>query len=399
MIPACQVSNKNEDKSPADALNYKAPLPGKMSPELLARYQQQVSQFFDSTLLNSIFNGSILVARDGEVIYEKYQGLRDLQQPDSINEHTAIHLASTSKPFMSIAILRLVQEKRLSLSDSIRKFFPELPFPGITVSMLLSHRSGLPNYLYYMDHSDWDRKVYATNADVYRILCRDKPEGGYPPDTHYSYSNTNFVLLALILEKLTGLSYPEYMRQKFFIPLGMNDTYVFTAKDSLTATPSFTTGGKSWGFDYLDQTYGDKNIYSTPRDLLKFDQALYTDQLIRTSLLDSAFMPQSLESPSIHNYGLGWRLQNLPNGKRIVYHFGRWHGCNAAFSRLVDEKVTIIILGNRFTRMIYNTAHKCYSIFGDYGQKPEVEPDENIENVKEKIKSKPEARKRSKTHR
>jgi len=168
------------------------------------------------------------------------------------------------------------------------------------------------------------------------------------------------------------------MQQKFFGPLQMKNTYVFTLKDTLTATPSFNYNGNYWNFDFLDGTYGDKNIYSTPQDLLKWDQALYTDQVLSKPLLDSAFAPYSFEKPSIHNYGLGWRLQLLPNGKKVVYHFGKWHGFNAAFARLMDEKATIIILGNRFTRSIYGTAHLCYDIFGDYlqrGVKDEEESD------------------------
>jgi CubicO group peptidase (beta-lactamase class C family) len=287
-----------------------------------------------------------------------------------------------------------VQENKLSLTDSINKFFPEIPYPGITVSMLLSHRSGLPNYLYFMDKSDWDKKVYATNEDVYHILCRDKPKGGFPANTHFSYSNTNFVLLAMLVEKVTGQTYPEYMHQKFFAPLQMNNTYVFTLKDSATATPSFTAGGRLWIYDFLDGTYGDKNIYSTPQDLLKWDQALYTNQVIRQTLLDSAFIPQSNERRSIHNYGLGWRLENLPNGKKIVYHYGKWHGFNAAFARLMDEKVTIIILGNRFTRMIYNTAHKSYEFFGPYGQRQEEEPYENGQDAIEQAPRKQVSKKK-----
>jgi len=149
----------------------------------------------------------------------------------------------------------------------------------------------------------------------------------------------------------------------------MEHTYVFTLKDTLTATPSFTNKQVFWEYDFLDATYGDKNIYTTPQDLLKWDQALYTDQVIGKPLLDSAFAPYSFEKPSVHNYGLGWRLQLLPNGKKIVYHFGKWHGSNAVFARLMDEKVTIIILGNKFNRAIYDAGHLCYDIFGDYQQR------------------------------
>ncbi len=384
LLFSCKLKTDNSATALPSAILYQAPEPGKISPAEFTHYLSAISTLMDSCLLHSYFNGGILIAMKGEVIYEKYYGSKNLRYPaDSLNEHTPFHLASTSKPFMSLAILRLVQENKLSLNDSINKFFPEIPFPGITVSMLLSHRSGLPNYLYFMDNSDWDRKVSASNEDIYHILCRDKPEGGSLPNKHFSYSNTNFVLLAMIVEKLTGLSYPEFMKQNFFNPIGMKDTYVFSLKESLKATPSFTASGRLWDFDYLDGTYGDKNIYSTPRDLLKWDQALYSGQLVRPSLLDSAFIPQSHERPSMHNYGLGWRLEQLPNGKKVVYHFGKWHGCNAAFARLIDEKVTIIILGNRYTRMIYNTAHRCYAIFGAYDQKLELDTEEGNEKARQ----------------
>ncbi|MCB0777052.1 MAG: serine hydrolase, partial [Chitinophagaceae bacterium] len=100
--------------------------------------------------------------------------------------------------------------------------------------------------------------------------------------------------------------------------------------------------------------------------LLKWDQALYSGQLIRQSLLDSAFSPYSFEKPGIENYGYGWRLKLLPNNKKVIYHYGKWHGFNAAFARLTDEKVTIIILGNRFTKAIYRSANQCFDIFGNY---------------------------------
>lgn len=367
-IISCNVYSG--DRQPEnDSLQYYPPTPVSMNRDEFRYYYRELSRFFDSTLLRTQFSGGILIAKNGVVLYEKYRGKIDLREDDSITASTPLHLASTSKPFMGVAILRLIQEEKLSLTDSISKFFPELPYPGITVEMLLTHRSGLPNYLYFMSNSKWDKKKYATNEDMLNILCTDKPKRSFKPDTRFSYSNTNFVLLAMILERVTGKPYPEYMQEKFFGPLQMNHTYVFTLKDTLTATPSFTNTGKFWEYDFLDATYGDKNIYSTPEDLLKWDQALYTDQVIRPSLLDSAFLPYSNERPSIHNYGLGWRLETLPNGKKVVYHYGKWHGFNAAFARLIDEKATVIILGNRFTRSIYSVAHLCYNFFGDYGQK------------------------------
>lgn len=377
----CNTSTHDKKRGEEDSLQYYPVTPEKIDQQEFRDYYRKLTAFFDTTLLrNNNFNGSILIAKSGTIIYERYIGKVNLRKTDTISENTPLHIASTSKPFTGIAILRLIQEGKLSLNDTITKYFPSLPYTGITVKMLLNHRSGLPNYVHFMDKTSWNKKEYATNKDVLGIMVKDKPNINFQPGKRFSYCNTNYILLAMIIESITGKSYPDYMQQKFFLPLQMKNTYVFTLKDTLTATPSFNYNGNYWDYDFLDGTYGDKNIYTTPKDLLKWDQALYTDQLLNKSLLDSAFAPYSFEKPSVHNYGLGWRLQLLPNGKKIIYHFGKWHGFNAAFARLTDEKVTIIILGNRFTRNIYNTAHLCYDIFGNYSQEV-IKDEEETDSV------------------
>ncbi len=370
-----------------DSLQYYPPTPEALSKDEFRNYFRQLSSFFDTTLLDKGFNGGILIAKNGSVIYEKYAGYANLRSKDSVTANTSMHIASTTKTFTGIAILRLIQEQKLSLNDSINKFFPGFPYAGITVKMLLNHRSGLPNYLYFMSNNKWGmdekgkwNKQFARNEDVVQMMMDKIPDPTGRADGRFNYCNTNYVLLAMIVEKITGQTFPAYMQQKFFAPLQMKNTYVFTLKDTLTATPSYTANGTYWDFDFLDATYGDKNIYSTPQDLLKWDQALYTDQVLSPALLDSAFTSYSHEKPSIHNYGLGWRLQLLPNDKKVIYHFGKWHGFNAAFARLTDEKATIIILGNKFTRSIYSAAHLCYDIFGDY-QQQKVSAEDDAENT------------------
>lgn len=383
-LAACVNSTSGEKATGDDSLEYYPPTPGQLDKNEFRRYYRELSGFLDTALLTAEnFNGGILIAKNGSIIYEKYRGRVDLRKKDSITAETPFHIASTSKTFTAVAILRMVQEGKLLLDDSISKFFPQLPYPGITVKMLLSHRSGLPNYLYFMSNNKWGigpdgkwNKQLATNEDVLQMMIDKHPDKTGNPDGRFNYCNTNYVLLALIIEKISGQKFPDYMQQHLFTPLQMMHTSVFTLKDTLTATPTFTNKGAYWDFDFLDATYGDKNVYTTPRDLLKWDQALYTNQVLSKELLDSAFAPYSFEKPSVHNYGLGWRLQLLPNGKKIVYHFGKWHGSNAAFARLIDEKVTIIIIGNRFTRNIYNAAHLCYDIFGDYLQRQVTDADE-----------------------
>jgi CubicO group peptidase (beta-lactamase class C family) len=358
-----------------DSLEYYPPTPAALPKDEFRKYHRELTAFFEQKLLNRGFNGGILVAKDGNIIYEKYAGKIDLRGQDPLTDSTPLHIASVGKTFTAVATLRLAFENKLSLSDSLEKFFPGLPYPGITVQMLLNHRSGLPNYVYFIPNSKWDKKIYATNEDVLNILYTVKPKKSFTAGTRFTYSNTNYVLLAMIIERVTGKSFADHMRETFFEPLQMKHTYVFNLADTLTATPSFAHNSSYWENDFLEATYGDKNIYSTPRDMLKWDQALYTEQLLPQAMLDSAFRPYSFERPGTHNYGLGFRMLLLPNGKKVIYHFGRWHGFNAAFARLTDEKATIIILGNKYTSNVYTTARSSYDIFGNYLKNDKEEDD------------------------
>ena len=358
---------------------YTPPAPLAISTAEKQRYNTLLAHYFDSTLLGPYrnFNGGILVAKGGTILYEQYRGFEDLPgRSRPLTAYSSLHIASSTKPFTAIAILGLVQQGKLSLSDTINRFFPTLPYPSITVRDLLTHRSGLPNYLYFMESSSWNKERMATNQDVLHIMSTEQPARHAPPNKRFEYCNTNYVLLALLIEKISGLSYPRYLQKNIFEPLGMNHTFVYQSRHAHRSTPSFQPNGRLWPLDYLDLTYGDKNIYSTPQDLLKWDQALYTDQLVDTALLQQAFQGYSFERPGTHHYGLGFRLEFLRNGKKVIYHFGRWHGNNAVFTRLVEEKIVIIILGNRFNRSIYSAAHHSYDLFGNYYNQDEREDDQ-----------------------
>src|SRR4029079_2947869 len=159
---------------------------------------------------------------------------------------------------------------------------------------------------------------------------------------------------ALIIEKVSGVSYPKYVDSVFFKPLHMDDTYVFSINDTATAMPSYEYNGRKFPLEFLDLVYGDKNIYSTARDLLKWDQALYpTTGFFITATLDSAYTPYSFERPGIKNYGLGWRMFCYPTGKKIIFHNGWWHGNNSVLTRLMQDHATIIVLGNKRNNNIY----------------------------------------------
>jgi CubicO group peptidase (beta-lactamase class C family) len=232
-----------------------------------------------------------------------------------------------------------------------------------------------------MDQSGWDKRRYLTNADLLQYIIQHHNEVIYTAaGHHFEYSNTNYAFLALIIEKVSGETYNEFLTKTFFQPLQMQDTYVYTNQDSAKATHSYRLSGRQYPAEYLDMVYGDKNIYSTPEDMLKWDAALRGGVMFKKSTLDSAYMPYSLEKPGKRNYGLGWRMIVYPYGKKLIYHNGWWHGNRTVFIRMMEENATIIALCNNDNKRVYASKKLC-DIFGNYQQSHESadEPDNDPE--------------------
>ncbi len=374
---ACNSGSAGKsDSSKKDSLAYTPPPPGNIPKADFNRYYNEIKEFYAKDFLARGFNGAILVAKKGRVIFEDYHGYFNLQKKDSLTLHSAFHLASVSKTFTGMAVLKLAELGKLKLDDDLKKYFPGFPYDNITVKLLLSHRSALPNYIYFMQPLGWNTKQYCSNEDILAYLEKFKPPLQGTPGTHFTYCNTNYALLALIIEKASGKSYPHFLQEYFFTPLGMNDTYVFTMADSATAMPSYDLRGRQEGLTYLDTGFGDKNIYSTPEDLLKWDQALYTNEIFNSKTLEAAYTPYSNEKPGIRNYGYGWRMNVYPDGRKIIYHNGWWHGNNTAFIRMIQDSVTIIVLGNKYNRAIYD-AKKIAAIFQSSAIMDDEEKDAN----------------------
>ncbi len=320
---------------------------------------------YDSVLLKRGFNGGIIVAKNGEVLLEDYRGYADLKLKDTITPSTSFHIASVSKTFTGMAIMKLWEEAKMKLDDSLQVYFPSFPYHGITVQMLLNHRSGLPNYVYTMPKEvEWKKRL-ASNYDMLQFLINKQPPRQGMPGRGFQYCNTNYALLALIVEKVSGQAFPDYMKDNVFTPLGMKDSYIFSVKDSASYKPSYGWNNAPVAIESMDCIYGDKNVYSTPRDLLLWDDALYSNRFVTEATYSHATQPSSFEKPGTHNYGMGWRLLMLPNNRKVVYHNGWWHGNNSCFTRLINDTATVIIVGNRFNRAIY-AGQKFASIFNKH---------------------------------
>jgi CubicO group peptidase (beta-lactamase class C family) len=349
-----------------DSLSYYPATPSKVSKAEYRRLYRSVANFYESGLGRYGFNGAFLVAKKGEIVYEKYNGNWNVRSGAKIDSLTSFHLASVSKTFTGMAVLKLWEEGKLGLNDEVSAHLAGFPFEGVTVKTLLDHRSGLPNYVYFMEQLGWDKKKNITNADVLQFMIDNKARLNVGrPDKHFTYCNTNYALLALIVEKVAGKPFPQFLQETFFSPLNMNHTFVFSMDKADEVLPSFNYRNQKEAFTFLDGVYGDKNVYSTVRDMLKWDQALTNGTLFKQTTLDSAYTGYSNEKPGIKNYGLGWRMYNYPNDKKIIYHNGWWHGNNTFFNRLIQDSATIIVLGNRFNKNIYQTK-KLFPVFNTY---------------------------------
>ncbi|WP_025763021.1 serine hydrolase domain-containing protein [Dyadobacter tibetensis] len=305
------------------------------------------------------FNGNVLVVQDGQLLYQKSFGYAHLKDKDSLDQTSRFQLASLSKPFTAVAILQLVQQGRISLSDSVQRFFPDFPYPGVKIDLLLSHRSGLPNYIYSFPDSVRHGRKYPSNMDIMDWYARVKPtpQRYNRPDRSFVYCNTNYCVLAAIVEKVSGKAFGSYLQENIFDPLGMNDSYLVSDSSALAAV-NRTVGhqyGRQIPKDYYDDVVGDKGIYSTTGDLYRFYSGLTKGLLISDSLRAEAFTPRSFEKPGIRNYGYGFRMHTNPDRSvRFIYHGGWWKGYNTLMWISPKSKSVIVVLSNSYNRSTYD---------------------------------------------
>jgi CubicO group peptidase (beta-lactamase class C family) len=383
LIAACGSNPTTDKKEPVKAKKPTA-FSG-VSAREKEYYSSAIAPLYQSLLLRTGFNGAILLAKNGEIVFEDYHGYINLKTKEPITSNSTFHIASVSKTFTAAVILKLMEEGKLNLEDNVEKYLPGFPYAGITIKDLLSHRSGLPKYDHFMDGTistvvmvknkkgKMVKRIKTSKApvqitglpnnnDVLQYMIKYRPAPEASPNRRYSYCNTNYAMLALIVERITQMPFPVYMQEHVFKPLGMTSTYVFSVKDTAKYIPSYNYNNSAFKLQKLDCIYGDKNVYSTVRDLLLWDKALYFGSFISLKSLDMAFQPYSNESRGFKNYGLGWHLLIKPPDPTIVYHNGWWHGNNAVFKRLIADSATVIILGNKFNKNIW-AAGKMSSVF------------------------------------
>jgi len=300
------------------------------------------------------FNGNVLVAIHGKIIYEKAIGWADYLHRDSLKINSQFELASVSKTMTSTAILMLMERGKLKLDQDVRDFFPDFPYTGITIRLLLSHRSGMMNYVYFTDDlyrsQHLDERKGLSNTDEMALIAKYKPAAWSKPGAHFKYNNTNFMVLGSIVEKVSGMPYSQFMKENIFKPAHMDHTAVYS-KAVYEKIPVDVVGHDrgQWRYsvvqNFLDGPVGDKGIYSTVGDLYLFDRALRDGILLKQATRDSAYIPRN---PMLHghfSYGYGWRIFEAP-GEQVIYHTGWWHGFRHIYLRDIKDDITIVLLSN-----------------------------------------------------
>lgn len=313
----------------------------------------KIDTFFSNRLEATTFNGNILFAERGHIIIDNFYGFATFgSEKDTLTINHSFQLASVSKPITAIAALLMVEEGKLDLKSNVRTFIDSFPYDGITVEMLLSHRSGLSDYHYFCDDPDtlWpDKHQTITNEDAIGIMTQTGPMYYYLPDQQFDYCNTNYMLLATIIENISGMDFEDFVTQRIFEPCGMTSTRIYNRnnKDELVQPCIGYNGAFNECMDiYLNGCVGDKGVYSTVHDLFKLDRALRHGTLLDPELLTLAQEPKSEADYKGGTYGYGWRIKWLENGTKVVYHTGWWKGFRSYFIRIPDSDQTIIVLSN-----------------------------------------------------
>ena len=324
---------------------------------------QNLSGKFDSLMnaesVKRSFSGVLLIAEHGHIIYFKSYGYRDFAQKIPLEKTDIFELASVSKQFTAMIIMMLKEKQKLNYDDLVEKYI-SIPYKGITIRQLLTHTSGLPDYQEIMD-KHWDKSKVAGNQEAIEYLNIYAPPALFAPGTKYTYSNTGYLLLGTIAEKASGLDFIEMCRQWIFRPLKMTHTDI-RSLGVKAATKNFAIGHiyvpekkvyiRADSFPSSDYTLwlgnrkGPGRISSTAEDLLRWDQALYTNKLISEKTIQEAFEPTVLNDGTLSAYGFGWMISRDETLGKIVFHTGDNPGYRTQIQRFIDQNKTIILLNN-----------------------------------------------------
>src|SRR6185437_3805663 len=327
-------------------------------------FAQSNTSFFDTYMQGQKelyhFNGNVLVAKNGKVVYQKSFGYADYNSQKRLNENSIFDIGSITKEFTSVGILLLKDKGEIKLDDTLRKFFPELPYTNITIAQLLTHTSGVPDGFEVIEKY-FDHNKVASNQDLIRLLAKYHPPALFKPGENLMYSGTGFNLLASIIEKVSGQSYNAYLNENIFKTLGMKSTMVANFPRNNTNAPGLAKGFifndstknyadadsvyPEWA-SYLTGINGEGMIISTTSELLKWDRALKNHLLLSEKTQQEMVMMHAERKnvPTV-KFGYGIRVESNELGD-CIFHDGWYPGFKSMLIRYTDQDITVIVLSN-----------------------------------------------------
>ncbi|MFC3093459.1 hypothetical protein DRW07_04475 [Alteromonas sediminis] len=303
-----------------------------------------------------VCNGVFLIADKGEIIHHRAYGIVGTKDDTTLTTHHAFDIGSVTKQFTAAAIMRLRDQGKLSFDDPLKKYIPEIDYPGITLRHLLNHTSGIPEVMKYFTQLYRQDKVDypITNQRLISVLATQHPTEYFKPGTDWKYSNTGYYLLASVIERVSGLAYSQFMEQEFFEPLNMKGTRVYGASTSADFNAQRSYGfrarfdGARRRFDQIPHYFlvGSGGIYSTATDLFTWSKAIMAQQLFSEDSWTQATRHTMYGDNKVKEYGFGWGLKPSKDGKTAIKHSGDWRGFKAGFALYPDQGQTIVMLTN-----------------------------------------------------
>ena len=311
-----------------------------------------------------LYNGTVLVGEKGKVLFKKAYGITNTIDSKPLTTSSAFNLASVSKQFFTMMVMILKEQGKLQYDDKVTKYLPQFPYDKITVRHLMNHTSGLPEY-FDVATNNMGLLDTLTNESLLDLLAAKKPSVVFEPGEKFEYCNTNYTTVASVIEKVSGTSCDRFFQQYIAVPLKMTNSYIYNL--TMKAYPASRVfgfkieDGKKVLNDLMrfDGVVGDGNVYSTVDDLYKWDQALYTEKLVKKSTFQEAITSGKLNDGKETGYGFGWFI---PKAGEIVNHTGGWVGFNTMIVRHINTNQTLVILDNSGN---YRAARIVGAIFED----------------------------------
>lgn len=328
---------------------------------------------------NTNFNGSVMVIEGGKVVYTRHIGEADFDAKVPLNDKTMFELASCSKQFTGMAILMLAEQGKIALGDPITKYLPELPYNEVTIDHLLHHTSGLPDYMSLLKRT-WDKTKIASNEDMIAAFAQAKPKVYFKPGEKHFYSNTGYAMLASIIERVSGMSYADFMQKSIFSPLGMSRTRVYNTRRSGERIDNYALGYtlqpetkqfvlpdslKDHNYVYyLDGITGDGTVNTCIADLSKWEEALRKNTLVSAEMMRYAMSEAKLNDGKKVKYGCGWELELNEKYERVAHHGGSWPGYLNYAVHYLDRERSVVVLSNNEYYFVPRLAKKICAIMG-----------------------------------